>query len=103
MEETKHDYYFPAQNSRFTGNLAKLLIHSAWSLQAASTEVPSSVSTFVKATNAIRFSSVFLKHLIEHTSYGQLMACLSLSLTEKEAEASGLSQGSILSEHLDDV
>jgi hypothetical protein len=85
-----------AQNSRFTGHLAKLLLHSAWSLQAASTETSSSVSTFVKATNSIRFSSVFLKHFIEHTSYGQLMACLSLSLNEKEAEASGLSQGWML-------
>ena len=93
VKKTKRDHNVSALNSRFTGHLAKLLLHSAWSLQEVSSDAPTSVMTFLKATNAIRFSSVFLKHLIEHTTYGQLMACLSLSLNEKEAQASGLSKG----------
>lgn len=50
----------------------------------------------LKATNAIRFSSVFLKPLIEHGSSDQLMSCISLCLSEKEAKATGLSKGLIL-------
>ncbi|KAI5058263.1 hypothetical protein GOP47_0026433 [Adiantum capillus-veneris] len=83
-----------AQNSIFTGHLSKLLLHLAWSLQDVSYAVPpANVPSILKATNAVRFSSVFLKHLIENGSSDQLMSCISLCLSEKEAKATGLSKG----------
>lgn len=81
------------QNSIFTCHLAKLLLHLAWSLQEISRGTPAAHVSGLKATNAVRFSSVFLKHLIEHGSTDQLISCISLSLSEKEAKATGLSKG----------
>lgn len=81
------------QNSIFTCHLAKLLLHLAWSLQEVSCTAPAAHVSVLKATNAVRFSSVFLKHLIEHGSSDHLMSCISLCLSEKEAKATGLSKG----------
>lgn len=82
-----------AQNSIFTGHLSKLLLHLGWSLQEVLCAAPTAHVPVLKATNAIRFSSVFLKHLIEYGSTDQLISCISLCLSEKEAKATGLSKG----------
>ncbi|MCO5572356.1 hypothetical protein L7F22_026109 [Adiantum nelumboides] len=82
-----------SRNSIFTGHLSKLLLHLAWSLQEVLCAAPPANVSFLKATNAIRFSSVFLKHLIEKGSSDQLISCISLCLSEKEAKATGLSKG----------
>lgn len=82
-----------AQNSTSTGHLAKLLFHLAWTLQEAVSGAPDSHLTFAKATNAVRFSSVFLKYSIEHLTSDGLTSCLSLCLNDKEADMTGLTKG----------
>ncbi|MCO5600246.1 hypothetical protein L7F22_054356 [Adiantum nelumboides] len=82
-----------AQNSIFTGHLSKLLLHLAWSLQEVLCAAPPANVSVLKATNAVRFSNVFLKYLIEKGSSDQLISCISLCLSEKEAKATGLSKG----------
>ncbi|KAH7429697.1 hypothetical protein KP509_09G062000 [Ceratopteris richardii] len=77
------------QNSIFTSHLSKLFLHLAWSLHEVLHKTPLSHVSILKTINAVRFSSTFLKHLIEHGSNEQLMSCLSLSLSEKEAKATG--------------
>eukprot|EP00250_Pteridium_aquilinum_P013996 c21711_g1_i1 orf=215-2221(+) len=82
-----------AQNSTSTGHLAKLLLHLAWSLKEVSTGGPNSQLSFAKATNAVRFSSVFLKYAIEHLTHDELTCSLSLCVNDKEADFLGLTKG----------
>lgn len=82
-----------AQNNTFTSHFAKLLINLVWSLQEAWSASPGSRVVLEKATNAVRFSCVFLKYFIEHLKHDQLASCLSICLNEKDAESTGLTTG----------
>ncbi|KAI5064179.1 hypothetical protein GOP47_0020849 [Adiantum capillus-veneris] len=86
-------FWFAVQNSKSTGHLAKLLIHLGWSLQEVSDSSTDVQLKFAKTTNAVRFSSVFLKYAIEQLTKEELRSCLSLSLSDKEADFSGLKEG----------
>ncbi|MCO5604280.1 hypothetical protein L7F22_058445 [Adiantum nelumboides] len=81
------------QNSRSTGHLAKLLVHLGWSLQEVSDSSTDVQLKFARTTNAVRFSSVFLKYAIEHLTKEELKSCLALSLNDQEAVFSGLKKG----------
>lgn len=73
-----------AQNNCLTRHLAKILIHLGWCLQelVTSSGVPSVALN--NAINALRISSVFLKHLIEN-SKGNIYEELFLSVDGIEA------------------
>ncbi|MCO5571541.1 hypothetical protein L7F22_025284 [Adiantum nelumboides] len=81
------------QNSKSTGHLAKLLVHLGWSLQEVSDSSTDVQLKFARTTNAVRFSSVFLKYAIEHLTKEELKSCLALSLNDQEAVFSGLKKG----------
>ncbi|KAH7287047.1 hypothetical protein KP509_32G034600 [Ceratopteris richardii] len=80
-------------NSKSTGHLAKLLLHLGWSLKELYDSGSDPQPKFARTTNAVRFSSVFLKYAIEHLGNDELRSCLSLSLNDEEAEFSGLRKG----------
>lgn len=97
------DFYWPestvndafqslAQNNCHTRHLAKLLIHLIWSLQEAVAAAPGAWAVYSKAINAARFSSVFLKYLIENSKGDNFEEPLFLNLTDNDVKGDGFPQ-----------
>ncbi|KAG4131584.1 hypothetical protein ERO13_D09G221300v2 [Gossypium hirsutum] len=72
-----------AQNNHHTRHLAKILIHLSWCLQEAVRTSGAPSVVYLKAINAVYFSSVFLKYIIENSQSDNIEE-LCLSLLENE-------------------
>ncbi|KAA3454565.1 dymeclin [Gossypium australe] len=72
-----------AQNNHHTKHLAKILIHLSWCLQEAVRTSGAPSVVYLKAINAVYFSSVFLKYIIENSQSDNIEE-LCLSLLENE-------------------
>ncbi|XP_012487198.2 uncharacterized protein LOC105800547 [Gossypium raimondii] len=72
-----------AQNNHHTRHLAKILIHLSWCLQEAVRTSGAPSVVYLKAINAVYFSSVFLKYIVENSQSDNIEE-LCLSLLENE-------------------
>jgi len=71
-------FRFAAKNNCKTRHLAKILFHLACYLQESMSTSGVPLLVYEKAVNAVSFSSVFLKHLIESAQDGVLVLYLYL-------------------------
>jgi len=86
---------YTAWNNCHTRHLAKLLIHLISSLPEAVAAAPGAWAVYSMAINAARFSSVFLKYLIENSKGDNFEEPLFLNLTDSDVKGDGFPQGNI--------
>lgn len=88
-------YVYTVHNNCHTRHLAMFLIHLIWSLQEAIIATPKAWVISSKDINAIRFSFVFLKYLIENFKGDNFEEPLFLNPIDNDVKGDDFPQGKI--------